>query len=82
MHETFVIGVIEQGAEAFSYHGEKHVAFAGSVVVINPGEVHTGSAASLEVGWTYRMLYPDVKRLQQATSETRQQTQILTFRSR
>jgi len=45
-----------------------------SIVIINPGEVHTGSAASLDVGWTYRMLYPDVQLLQQATSETKQQT--------
>ncbi|MES1022000.1 AraC family transcriptional regulator [Gloeocapsa sp. BRSZ] len=71
-HDTFAIGVIEQGAEAFSYQGEKHVAPTGSVVVINPGEVHTGSAASLDIGWTYRMLYPDVKLLQQATSDAQQ----------
>lgn len=72
-HETYAIGVIEQGAEAFTYQGEKHIAPAGSVVAINPGEVHTGNAASSHVGWTYRMLYPDVKLLQQATSEAAQQ---------
>lgn len=65
IHETFAIGVILQGAEAFAYRGEHHIAPAGCVVVINPGEVHTGYAAT-EVGWTYRMLYPDVSLLQQA----------------
>lgn len=79
VHETFAIGVIEQGAEAFSYHGEKHVAFAGSVVAINPGEVHTGSAANLNVGWTYRMLYPDVKLLQQATWDAQRSGEIPYF---
>ncbi|MUL35942.1 AraC family transcriptional regulator [Gloeocapsopsis dulcis] len=78
-HETFAIGVIEQGAEAFSYQGEKHIAPAGSVVVINPGEVHTGSAANIHVGWTYRMLYPDIKLLQQATSEAGQQTSEIPY---
>lgn len=72
-HETFAIGVIEQGAEAFSYRKEKHVAPAGSIVAINPGEVHTGSAASSHVGWTYRMLYPDIQLLQQPTVEAAQQ---------
>lgn len=42
VHETFAIGVIEKGAEAFSYRGGKHIAPAGSIVVINPQEVHTG----------------------------------------
>jgi len=64
--------VLLSKVQAFSYQGEKHIAPAGSIVVINPGEVHTGSAANLHVGWTYRMLYPDVKLLQQATSEARQ----------
>lgn len=58
IHDTFAIGVIQQGAEGFAYRGSTHVAPAGSVVLINPGEAHTGHAA-IEGGWTYRMLYPD-----------------------
>jgi AraC-like DNA-binding protein len=64
-HDTYAIGAILAGAEAFSYRGEAHVATAGQVVVINPGEAHTGHAATQD-GWTYRMLYPDVALLQQA----------------
>lgn len=67
-HEGYAIGVIEQGAEQFHYRGSKHVAPAGSIVLINPGEVHTGSSAS-EHGWTYRMLYPSIELLQRAVSE-------------
>lgn len=67
-HEGFAIGVIVEGAEAFSYQGSVHVAPAGSIVVVNPGEVHTGHAA-LESGWSYRMLYPDAALLQQTASE-------------
>ena len=56
-HEGYAIGVIEAGAEAFSYRGARHHAPAGSVVVVEPEQVHTGDAAS-DGGWAYRMLYP------------------------
>jgi AraC-like DNA-binding protein len=67
-HEGYAIGVIERGAEQFERGKEHHVAPQGSLVVINPGEVHTGSAA-VEGGWSYRMLYPDPALLQQAASQ-------------
>lgn len=65
IHETFAIGVILEGAEGFSYRGESLVAPAGHLVMINPGEPHTGHSAT-ESGWTYRMLYPDVSLLQRS----------------
>jgi AraC-like DNA-binding protein len=55
-HEAYAIPAIEAGAEAFAYQGAQHVAEAGTVPVINPGEVHTGSRA-MEVGWRYRVFY-------------------------
>jgi AraC-like DNA-binding protein len=66
-HEGFAIGVIERGAETFTYRRASHVAAAGTIVVINPGEPHTGQALT-EAGWTYRMLYPEAALLQQAAS--------------
>lgn len=68
IHDTYAIGVIQSGAEAFTYRGEYHVAPAGSIAVINPGEVHTGHAVD-RAGWTYRMLYPDVSLLEQTAIE-------------
>ncbi|MBI1880159.1 MAG: AraC family ligand binding domain-containing protein, partial [Chloroflexi bacterium] len=68
IHNGFAIGVIEQGAEGFYYRGADHVAAAGNIVVINPGEVHTGQAVT-EAGWTYRMLYPEVALVQRAMVE-------------
>jgi AraC-like DNA-binding protein len=41
---------------------------AGTIIVINPGEIHTGEAAS-EQGWTYRMFYPKASLLQRIASE-------------
>ena len=67
-HEGYVIGIIEQGAEQFAYRRRQHVAPVGSIVFINPGEVHTGSSAS-EYGWTYRTLYPSIELLQRAASD-------------
>ena len=68
VHEGFAIGVIEEGAEQFYYRGAEHVAPAGSIVVINPGEIHTGRAVR-ETGWTYRMLYPDASLLRRVAAE-------------
>ncbi len=67
-HEGYVIGVIEQGAEQFAYRRSRHIAPAGSIVFINPGEMHTGSSATAQ-GWTYRTLYPSIELVQRAVSD-------------
>ncbi|MEI5998855.1 AraC family transcriptional regulator [Paraburkholderia bengalensis] len=58
-HDAYTIPVIEAGAEAYRYQGARHVAEAGSVPIINPGELHTGSRA-MDEGWRYRVLYAPV----------------------
>src|SRR5437764_549368 len=77
-HEGYVIGVIEHGAEQFEYRRSRHVAPAGSIVFINPGEMHTGSAAT-EHGWTYRTLYPSIELLQRAVSDPTGRTRDIPF---
>ncbi|MBE9178995.1 AraC family transcriptional regulator [Oculatella sp. LEGE 06141] len=77
-HDTYAIGVIQQGAEAFAYRGSNHVAPASHIVLINPGEMHTGHAAT-EAGWTYSMFYPDICLLQQAVQEISQPPHALPF---
>lgn len=67
-HDGYAIGVIESGVEAFAYRGTNYQAPAGSIVVVHPGEVHTGQAG-IPSGWSYRMLYPDVELVQAALSE-------------
>ena len=56
-HEHYVIGVIDGGVETFRYKGAVYYAPRGHIILVNPGEVHTGSAAH-EMGWAYRTLYP------------------------
>jgi AraC-like DNA-binding protein len=67
-HEGFAIGVIETGAETFDYRQEHHIAPAGSIVLINPGEPHTGQGLTAN-GWAYRMLYPDAELMQRVASQ-------------
>lgn len=77
-HEGFAIGVIVDGVEAFTYQGSAHAAPAGSIVVIQPGEVHTGQAG-IETGWSYRMLYPDAGLVQHAASEVAGQQRLIPY---
>lgn len=58
-HETYVIPVIQTGAQGYWYRGAQHVAPAGTIAAINPGEIHTGERATPE-GWVYRAFYPTV----------------------
>lgn len=56
-HDAYVIAVIEAGAERYRYRGADHLAPAGSLVLVDPGEVHTGAKGHAD-GWRYRVFYP------------------------
>ncbi|VVD64590.1 HTH-type transcriptional activator RhaS [Pandoraea cepalis] len=55
-HDAYTFACIVEGAERYAYRGGEHVADAGSVAVIHPGEVHTG-ARETDFGWRYRVFY-------------------------
>ena len=57
VHDGHVIAVLEAGAERYRYRGVDHLAGAGSIALLNPDEVHTGSKG-VEQGWQYRVFYP------------------------
>lgn len=67
MHEGFEISVIERGAEKLIFRGSTYIAPAGSIVVINPGEVHSARAAN-GAGWSYRAFYPTAADVRDAAS--------------
>ena len=75
-HEAYTIPVIEGGAECYRYRGTEHVAVAGSVPVINPGELHTGSRA-VDEGWSYRVMYVPIDFLHELAGEIAGRTQPL-----
>ncbi|GGX86299.1 AraC family transcriptional regulator [Vogesella alkaliphila] len=56
-HEEYVVNALTLGAQSYRYHGSSHVAGVGALVLINPGEVHTGESADA-AGWGYRGFYP------------------------
>ena len=68
IHEGYALGVIEQGALAFSYRGKQLVASAGTVNLVIPGEAHDGKAAS-PAGWSYRMFYLSPEVLEKTVHE-------------
>lgn len=69
VHEGYALGVILEGAEMFYYRGQTHIAPAGSIVLINPDEIHTGQTASGAHWWHYRMFYPSIALLRQIAEE-------------
>ena len=54
-HDAWSIGAIDYGACAFTVRDAPHLAQAGDLVVIAPGDVHTGGTSETPLG--YRMLY-------------------------
>ncbi|MGS1108037.1 AraC family ligand binding domain-containing protein [Achromobacter anxifer] len=68
-HEAYGLGAIEAGVERFRYRGAEHLAPSGSVVLMNPDELHTGRAET-EGGWRYRMVYLDPDVVARVTGES------------
>ena len=66
-HDTFAVGVILAGAEAFHYRGVRHVAPAGSLVAVNPDELHDGEPEG--DSFAYRMFYPSIALVQQIADD-------------
>ncbi|MGH9945826.1 MAG: AraC family transcriptional regulator [Pyrinomonadaceae bacterium] len=74
-HESFTIAVHERGAEEFTCQGRTWLSPVGSIVLINPGEVHTGRRADVDDRWTYRSLYPNPSLFEVLGSQPENSTQ-------
>lgn len=55
-HDAYGFGVIDRGVERFRLRGTEHLAPVGSLVAMQPDDLHTGRAETPQ-GWTYRMVY-------------------------
>lgn len=66
VHDGYSLGAIEAGVERFRYQGSEHIAPRGTVVMLNPDELHTGQA-EIDAGWTYQMLYIEPQTLRAMT---------------
>jgi AraC-like DNA-binding protein len=56
-HDSFVLAVVEDGAEGLRVGGTRLVARPGDLVLLSPGEVHDGWAHDGR-GFSYRAVYP------------------------
>jgi len=56
-HDTYTLGLVLRGAGTFWCRGAERVACKGDVVVIPPGEVHTGSVGSGVESLSYLAVY-------------------------
>ncbi|WP_419994522.1 helix-turn-helix domain-containing protein [Streptomyces boninensis] len=65
-HEEFSIGMWTGGLEVIDYRGGQLYAGPGSVVVLAPGEMHTGRPAGCD-GYAYRAFYPSLDLLSEGT---------------
>ncbi|MHC8351192.1 AraC family ligand binding domain-containing protein [Pseudomonas sp. RT4P38] len=57
-HDSYLVGVTEQGVQQFNCRRAKHQSTPGKVFLLEPGDIHDGEAPT-EDGFTYRMLYLD-----------------------
>jgi AraC-like DNA-binding protein len=78
MHDYFVIGMVEDGLQKFNYQRSQYITPPTGLIVINPGEAHTGEAA-IPSGFRYRALYPMPEALQQIASEIKGRPQEIPF---
>lgn len=65
VHEEFAVGVCTEGAEVIRYRGREHHSTPGTLVVLEPGEPHTGGP-SVATGFAYRAMYPRPELLAEA----------------
>ena len=78
MHDYFVVGMVEEGIQRFAYGRDQYVTPTTGLIVINPGEAHTGEAA-IPSGFHYRALYPEAETMRQIASEVKGRSQSIPF---
>lgn len=71
-HDYCVIGIVEDGAQRFNHFQQRHITLPGQLIIINPGDVHTGESAVPE-GFHYRALYPTAALLENVAAQLRHQ---------
>jgi AraC-like DNA-binding protein len=67
-HEYFVVSVVERGVQRFWCDRETHTTPPLGIIVLNPGDAHTGEAA-IDSGFLYRAVYPSAALLSAVADE-------------
>ncbi|MFK4105344.1 helix-turn-helix domain-containing protein [Streptomyces sp. NPDC019531] len=66
-HDEYTIGVCVDGSELIDYRGGHIRTGPGSIVVLAPGEMHTGGPGDPTDGYAYRALYAEASLLEDGT---------------
>lgn len=66
-HDSYVIAVIEAGAESIHVRGVRWQARPGQIVLLHPDELHDGQAVA--EGFGYRVFYPSPALLQRIAAD-------------
>lgn len=80
-HDYYVIGLVVAGAQTFACRRATYTTPRGGVILINPGEAHTGEATS-STGFAYRALYPTAAHMAPLMAELGRPTNCRSFRRR
>lgn len=80
VHDYYVIGYIESGVQSYRWNKTRQITPAGHVGIVNPGDVHTGEAATPE-GYVYRTIYPKPSLMKRICAEVFGRPQIPSFRT-
>ncbi len=67
-HDYYVVAVVERGLQFFRHAGQKHLTPPDGLILINPGEMHTGEPADA-AGFRYLALYPSLAQMRAAAAE-------------
>ncbi|MGP4099003.1 AraC family ligand binding domain-containing protein [Nonomuraea sp. KM90] len=81
LHDTYAIGAVERGEEEIGFPEGVRSTGVGSIVMIDPGVVHTGRARTPD-GWSYRVLYPRPEQVQAIAREAGAGDGVPSFPSR
>lgn len=57
-HDYYVVGLVAAGAQTFWCRRATYLTPPGGIILLNPGEAHTGEVATGAGGFTYHALYP------------------------
>jgi len=67
-HQAFGLGIVHEGVERFRYQRADLLAAPGSIILMNPDELHAGRGECPQ-GWGYRMLYLEPAALEEIVGE-------------
>lgn len=68
-HDSFVVGAFKAGAQKHRVARQHGIAYPGMVMVIPPGEIHTGESAQPDQGWAYSAFYPSAECLERISAD-------------